>query len=271
MNFHYMSLFEDNSKESLISLSNTVHEVGYKSLLLVYDTYLDNAVVNVANTINMDHKFKYIIALRTYSVSPEYLAQMYETFEKIAPGRVTFNIIPGNIKIQETSLKDVVFIEDKIKTPSQRDEYTLEWLKKYNKLSMLKNLPPLMLSGSSIEFQKACIEYGFTNIIKMDHFLNQKNNGLLENKNQIVSVAILNTDVINEGNKHLNKILGTHDTTLLSGNSDDIIQKLLDLEKMGVSDIMIHKLPVEYRHADIHYIVKDFPKLDMNLSKEMIY
>ena len=90
MNFHYMSLFEDNSKESLISLSNTVHEVGYKSLLLVYDTYLDNAVVNVANTINMDHKFKYIIALRTYSVSPEYLAQMYETFEKIAPGRVKF-------------------------------------------------------------------------------------------------------------------------------------------------------------------------------------
>ena len=136
---------------------------------------------------------------------------------------------------------------------------------------MLKNLPPLMLSGSSIEFQKSCIEYGFTNIIKLDHFLNQKNNGLLENKNQIVSVAILNTDVINEGNKHLNKILGTHDTTLLSGNSDDIIQKLLDLEKIGVSDIMIHKLPVEYRHADIHYIVKDFSKLDMNLSKEMIY
>jgi len=270
MNFHYMSLFEDNSRDALIEISNTVHEVGYKSLLLVYDSFLDNAVVTVANTINKEHKFKYIIAVRTYSVSPEYLAGIYETFEKIAPGRVTFNIIPGNIKFQETSLKDVVLIEDQIQTIEQRDLYTLEWLKKYNRLSIIKNLPPLMLSGDSIEFQKACIEYNITNIIKLDDYLYQYGNTLLENNNQIVSVAILNADRVDEGNKHLNKLLGTHGATTLKGDKDSIKNQILNLESKGVSDILVHKLPVDYKYSNIHPIIKEIVGAPTSFPKEMV-
>ena len=120
---------------------------------------------------------------------------MYETFEKIAPGRVTFNIIPGNIKPYETSVNDVVFIEDKIDTKEKLNDYTLEWLKKYKKLSVRKKLPPLMLSGQTFDFQKYCIENGIINIIKVNDFLNQYGSTLLSNKNQIVSTPIYGDSV----------------------------------------------------------------------------
>ena len=256
-----MSLFEDNSRDALIEISNTVHEVGYKSLLLVYDSFLDNAVVTVANTINKDHTFKYIIAVRTYSVSPEYLASMYETFERIAPGRVTFNIIPGNIKFQETSLKDLVFIEDMIATSEQRDTYTLEWLKKYNKLSIKKNLPPLMLSGHNIEFQNACVEYGFTNIMQLSDYLYQKDNGhLIKNKNQMVSVAILNKDLVSKNNLHLYKILESHKDTTIFGNNDEIHSQMLSIKDKGISDVLVHQLPGSHPVVIIHNIIKDMVK-----------
>lgn len=270
MNFHYMSLFEDNSRDALIEISNTVHEVGYKSLLLVYDSFLDNAVVTVANTINKEHTFKYIIAVRTYSLSPEYLATIYETFEKIAPGRVTFNVIPGNIKFQETSLRDVVFIEDRIQTIEQRDQYTLEWLKKYNVLSLRKKLPPLMLSGHSIDFQKACIEYGITNIMQLSDYLDQYNNGLLKNKNQMVSVAILNDNLIGKNNTYLNKVLESHKGTTISGNSDFIYKEILKLKEKEVSDILIHQLPSSHPSSEIHNIIKDIVKLTRPFLEEMI-
>ena len=256
-----MSLFEDNSKDALIEISNTVHEVGYKSLLLVYDSFLDNAVVTVANTINKDHTFKYIIAVRTYSVSPEYLANIYKTFERIAPGRVTFNIIPGNIKFQETSLKDVVFIEDMILTSKQRDIYTLEWLKKYNKISIKKNLPPLMVSGHDIEFQNACVEYGFTNIMQLSDYLYQKDDGhLTKNKNQMVSVAILNKDLVSKNNLHLDKILESHKDTTIFGNNDQIHKQLLSIKDKGISDVLVHQLPYSHTVVKIHIIIIDIIK-----------
>ena len=252
-----MSLFEDNSRDALIEISNTVHEVGYKSLLLVYDSFLDNAVVTVANTINKDHTFKYIIAVRTYSVSPEYLASMYETFERIAPGRVTFNIIPGNIKFQETSLKDLVFIEDMVATSEQRDTYTLEWLKKYNKLSIKKNLPPLMLSGHNIEFQNACVEYGFTNIMQLSDYLFHHGKGLIKNKNQLVSVAILNEDLVNKNNQYLNKILTSHKDTTIFGSNDHIYKEIYALKDKDVSDVLVHQLPSSHPVVEMHNIIKD--------------
>lgn len=264
-----MSLFEDNSKESLINISNTVHEVGYKSLLLVYDSFLNNVVITVANTINKNHKFKYIIAVRTYSVSPEYLAGMYETFERIAPGRVTFNIIPGNIKFQETSLKDVVFIEDQIKTQDQRDFYTIEWLKKYNKLSIKKNLPPLMLSGHTIDFQKASLEYGITNIMQMGDFLNQKEN-IVKNTNQIVSIAISIKNIDKNVNDRLKKIIAPHAEYTIFGDTNEIYTKLCDLEESGVSDVLIHQLPDGRGSFAIHSLIKDIINRPMPLLKEMI-
>jgi hypothetical protein len=240
-----MSLLEDNSREGLIDIANKVHDVGYESLLLVYDSFLDNVVVNVANTINPKHTFKYIIAIRTYSVSPEYLAQVYETFEKIAPGRVTFNIIPGNIKPYETSINDVVFIEDKIDTKEKLNDYTLEWLKKYKKLSVRKKLPPLMLSGQTIDFQKYSIENGIINIIKVNDFLNQYGSTLLNNKNQIVSTPI-------------------------SGDNDSVKSLILDLESKGVSDVLVYYTQDNKNASEIHNIIKSLFPESLHRSKEMI-
>ena len=240
-----MSLLEDNSREGLIDIANTVHDVGYESLLLVYDSFLENVVVNVANTIKPEHTFKYIIAIRTYSVSPEYLAQVYETFEKIAPGRVTFNIIPGNIKPYETSVNDVVFIEDKIDTKEKLNDYTLEWLKKYKKLSVRKKLPPLMLSGQTFDFQKYCIENGIINIIKVNDFLNQYGSTLLSNKNQIVSTPIY-------------------------GDSDSVKSLILDLESKGVSDALVYYTQDNKNASEIHNIIKYLFPESLHRPKEMI-
>ena len=266
-----MSLFEDNSRDSLIKLSDTVNDVGYESLLLVYDSFLENAAINVANIINNSHKFKYIIAIRAYSVSPEFVASMYETFEKISPGRITFNIIPGNIKFHETSINDVVFIKNEIKTSGKRDEYTLEWMNKYNTLSIKKGLPPVMVSGHTLDFQKASIEYGMINIMQLGDFLESRNSpNYVLNKNQIVSVAIS----IIEDEKNISdvtkKCISKHKDYTVYGSKEHIRSRIMDLESYGVSDLLVHCLPDGRGNADIHNMFKDIVNPPIPLLKEMI-
>lgn len=271
MRFHYMSLFEDNSKDKLIELSNIVQEVGYKSLLLVYDTSLDNALINVANTINKNHTFKYIIAIRSYSVSPEFLASVHETFEKIYPGRVTFNIIPGNIKHYETSIYDVVFIENKIKTSQDRDLYTLEWIRKYSKIAMAKGLPPIMLSGHTDDFQKCSMDYGLTNIIQLSDFIEKSNKkNFLSSKNQIVSVGISVEDqneIISELSKELIK---SHNDYTLNGSPRHIYKKICEIELSGVSDLLVHALPDKRGSSKIHKLFRDIAKGALSFPKGMV-
>ena len=270
MKFHYMSLFEDNSREALIEIANNVNDVGYESLLLVYDSFLENAIVNVSNTINKDHTFKYIIAIRTYAVSPEFLINVYQSFEKIAPGRVTFNIIPGNIKFHETSLSDVVFIEDKINSSEKRDEYTLEWLKKYNRLSVRKNLPPLMVSGHTIDFQKACVDYGFTNIIQLGDFLDQKDKTLIKNKNQIISAAIVIKGANGGDTDNLIRMVEAHKSYTIYDDPENIKDTISNLESEGVSDMLIHSLSVGHKSSEIHKLIKGIASSYVHQPKEMV-
>jgi hypothetical protein len=265
-----MSLFEDNSREALIEIANKVNDVGYESLLLVYDSFLENAIVNVSNTINKEHKFKYIIAIRTYAVSPEFLINVYQSFEKLAPGRVTFNIIPGNIKFHETSLNDVVFIEDKIRSSEQRDLYTLEWLKKYNRLSVRKNLPPVMLSGHTADFQKACIDYGLTNIIQLGDFLDQKDKTLIENKNQIISAAIVIKGENGGDSKTLLQMVDAHKSYTMYGDKDRLKDMISNLKSMGVSDMLIHSLSVGHKSSEIHKFIKTLLDSPIQEPKEMV-
>jgi alkanesulfonate monooxygenase SsuD/methylene tetrahydromethanopterin reductase-like flavin-dependent oxidoreductase (luciferase family) len=266
-----MSLFEDNSRDALIELSNTVHDVGYESLLLVYDSFLDNASINVANIINSNHTFKYIIAVRAYSVSPEFLASMYETFEKIYPGRVTFNIIPGNIKFHETSISDVVFIENKINSSENRDFYTLEWIKKYSRIAMKKKLPPIMLSGHTDDFQKCSLDYGITNIMQLSDFVNKSNRkDFLLNKNQIVSLAISVEEENGVSSELTKKCIESHKDYTISGSPDYIYTQINKLKLNGVSDILVHALPDGRGSSKIHKVFKDIASGAVSLSKEMI-
>jgi hypothetical protein len=266
-----MSLFEYNSKDYLIDLSNKVNDVGYESLLLVYDSILDNAAINVANIINPDHKFKYIIAIRSYAASPEFVASMYETFEKIAPGRVTFNIIPGNIKFHETSLNDVVFIKNEIKTSEQRDSYTLEWIKKYNILSIKKGLPPLMISGHTAEFQNNSIKYGMTNIMQLGDFLRSiSNKDHIKNSNQIVSVGILILEDKKNVSDLAKKYISKHSDYIIVGTKDDIKNKIIELESYGISDLLLHQLSAGGGNKEIHKMFKDIINPPISLLKEVV-
>ena len=74
---HWMSRVEDMSIDGLSKLSDKLDDIGYYSLLLVYHSLIADNWMKAARILNKNHKLKYMIALRTYAVSPEYLSLIH--------------------------------------------------------------------------------------------------------------------------------------------------------------------------------------------------
>ena len=114
------------SVDHLKTTSNIVDEFGYESMLLVYHSQLDDPWIKAARALDTNHKFKYMPAIRTYAISPEYCAMMCKSFYEISPNRLMLNIVSGDLHASETSVRDSVFIKDLIDTPEKRLKYTDE-------------------------------------------------------------------------------------------------------------------------------------------------
>ena len=115
-NIHWMQRFDGGSPEELKTLSNVLEFAGYYSTLTVYHSQIPDYWIKIANIINPDHKLKYMIAMRTYAISPEYCAMMCEAFNELSPNRLILNIAAGDIQSDETSVSDVVAISNLLTT-----------------------------------------------------------------------------------------------------------------------------------------------------------
>jgi arginine/lysine/ornithine decarboxylase len=71
-----------------------------------------------------------MLAIRSYSISPEYFFMKYKAFEEIDKNRLMFNIVSGDIQKTETSVEDLVISKEHLDTSQKRVEYTKMWMNK---------------------------------------------------------------------------------------------------------------------------------------------
>ena len=73
----------DTSLDGLKTISSIVDEFGYESILLVYHSKIEDNWIKAARVLDTNHKFKYMPAIRTYAISPEYCAMISKAFYNI--------------------------------------------------------------------------------------------------------------------------------------------------------------------------------------------
>ena len=77
--FHYMARTDDLTLKGLSDLSDKLDLHGYYSILLVYSPSDSDFLIKVANILNKKHNIKYMPAIRTYAISPEYFGRISST------------------------------------------------------------------------------------------------------------------------------------------------------------------------------------------------
>jgi alkanesulfonate monooxygenase SsuD/methylene tetrahydromethanopterin reductase-like flavin-dependent oxidoreductase (luciferase family) len=250
--------FPKDTADAIREESEILEEVGYYSVLLTYHSKQNDVLLSSFLAANKNHKLKYMIAMRTYSISPEYLHMIYRSYNSKYPNKLMFNICSGDIHANETSIDDLVYLSDDLDTPEKRLLYTKEWIKKFKKIAE-KDLPELVMSGHSEATNKMADENGFANISMLDMYKKEIN--FRRSQKHIVSLSVLIRDSKDEAFNFIkeNASGGALNWTIY-GTREEVKEELLNLSNLGVTDILISQTQKDEKVYLVHDLIREIIK-----------
>jgi alkanesulfonate monooxygenase SsuD/methylene tetrahydromethanopterin reductase-like flavin-dependent oxidoreductase (luciferase family) len=246
----------DTSISYLKTISGIVDEFGYESILLVYHSKIDDNWIKAARALDVNHKFKYMPAIRTYAISPEYCAMICKAFYSISPNRLMLNIVSGDLHKDETSVEDLIWVSDQLNTPEKRLKYTDDWLAKFIELSG-DTVSEIVMGGHSNETKLMADKYNATHLAMINMHKNSYNDtNFIKNKKQMLSFRI----IINESESEIKEMIQKNpgsDQWTICGSKDIVKKQINDLKDLGATDLLISTHPEDNNVSSIHYLIKE--------------
>jgi alkanesulfonate monooxygenase SsuD/methylene tetrahydromethanopterin reductase-like flavin-dependent oxidoreductase (luciferase family) len=246
----------DTSVGHLKTLSGILDEFGYESVLLVYHSKIDDNWIKAARALDINHKFKYMPAIRTYAISPEYCAMICKAFYSISPDRLMLNIVSGDLHKDETSVQDLIWLNNDLDTPEKRLKYTDEWMSKFLELSG-DTVFEIVMGGHSDATKIMAEKYNATHLSMLNMHKQAYNKpGFISNTKQMLSLSIIINDSVDGIDEILSQSLGSNQWTIY-GNKDSVKKQLNDLKDLGATDLLVSPHPQDKDVSSIHYLIKE--------------
>ncbi len=118
-----------------------LNQNNFSGMMFTYDIPEGDMFVKIANTIRKDERIKYLVAIRPYTISPQYLYMINQSMNRIDRGRLQINIIPGYIKQHEIGVGGIVGDVNDDSHPVDRSNYTIKFIETLNKMNQDKDFP----------------------------------------------------------------------------------------------------------------------------------
>ena len=252
-----MSIHDDNSLDGLRKNSKILNECNYYSNLLVYHSTNNDYWIKCANVLDLSHRFKYLFAIRTYAISPEYFVMMYRAFNEIQKNRIMFNIVAGDIHDNETSVDDIPLDKENFDTVEKRVEYTNLWIQKVLSLLNDEDIPEIVMSGMSEKTLTSAALFADYNLCMVNTYLDNPK-AFSGNKNKMVCAALVIRQSYEDAEEIVNQIEQKHQKAwTIFGTEKQVIKRIKYLESIGVTDLMIRTHRNDDEFDLIHNLAKN--------------
>ncbi len=130
--FNENDTFEDTS---------TLNSHNFDGVMFTYDATQGDMFVRTAREMKLDEKIKYLIAIRPYTISPQYLQTISDSMNEIDPGRLQLNLIAGYIKDHENHIDGIVGDVNDSSDSVDKSNYMIKFLDTLSKMTV--NRKPL--------------------------------------------------------------------------------------------------------------------------------
>jgi hypothetical protein len=136
MKFYYFGgTFNENDTLEDTSTLNNHH---FDGVMFTYDSTQGDMFVRVARDIKLNEKIKYLIAIRPYTISPQYLYAINQSINEIQKDRLQINIIAGYIKDHESNVGGIVGDVNDSSSSVERSNYTIKFIESLDEISKNK-------------------------------------------------------------------------------------------------------------------------------------
>lgn len=121
------------SVSSVKSPSN-LNKHRFDGVMFTHDIPQGDIFIQTALDIKINERIKYLVAIRPYTISPQYLAMINDSLNKVQPGRVQLNIISGYTKDHENGIKGIVGTINDQSDKVEKRKYVVEFLDSLNEM-----------------------------------------------------------------------------------------------------------------------------------------
>lgn len=254
MNFYYFNTHINDIEE--LSANN------FYGGLFIYDVPLGDRFTKIARIIDSNIEIKYLVAIRPYVISPQYLCMLYNSVNSMHPGRLQINIVTGSGDIQRevkhsrteylnSDNKDFGGILGSVTDLSSnidRSNYLIEYLDMIN--SLKTNKPDLYVSVTNEHVFNAALKHNNKIIIPYAMYKHNKFN--IKDMNVMVAIK----PILRETSEELdslpkptgiwNKYNGQYDRKEYDYFTYSEFADLMDSFKQnGINEVLISSCKIE--------------------------
>lgn len=107
-----------------------LEDCGFTGALFIFNAWSFEYFTKIARDIDTSKKIKYMVALRPYHISPQYLNMIQQSINSIMPERVQVNFISGHIKPHEVLLGRTTMphLVHDLSSNIERSQYMIDYL-----------------------------------------------------------------------------------------------------------------------------------------------
>ena len=211
-------------------LSEELESYGFNGILFPTNAGGIDYFIHIARDIDPTKKIKYMVAIRPYTVSPQYIAKIKRSMDKISSNRILINFVTGHVGDEEKNVGGIVGNINDLSSNIERSKYMIIYLTELNKIKT--KLPDFYISTTNefifdaAEGNKVLIPHSWYKINRFD----------LNKKQSMIHVS----PIIRETEEEIKKIDQTdwpQDTEFFTKN--EFKRFIYDLEEQNFDGVLI--------------------------------
>jgi hypothetical protein len=104
----------------------------FSGVMFTYDSTQGDMFVRIAKDIKLEENIKYLVAIRPYTISPQYLCMINQSIDEIDKNRLQINLISGYIKDHEIDFGGILGDINDSSSRIERSNYLIDYVKTLN-------------------------------------------------------------------------------------------------------------------------------------------
>lgn len=254
----------------------------FDGVMFTYVPHQGDIFTKVARDIKLTEKIKYLVAIRPYTISPQYLCMINQSIGSIMPERLQINLISGHIKENEKDFGGIVGEPNDLSDGVSRSNYLIDYIASLDEMKQ-KQVP----SAENLDFYvsttneyvlEATKKYGNKIIFPYEDYKNgywtvwnEKHQRFQKGSTHDISdsnVMIALTPVIRSTQEKLDAVDRTHRAHDTEYFTHDQFHKLVQkLEKENVHGLLMNAYPLSELQTLLRFI-KNYTDNNLEIFKE---
>jgi hypothetical protein len=234
-----------------IEMVDMLHENGFDGNLFLSGSSNPDDFVKIARFMDAKKDFKYMVAMRSYTISPQYLSLICQSFKIMSLDKIQINLLAGHVRENEKGVGGIVGPINDLSSSIEKSNYMIEFLETMHNMKLYK--PDLYVSCTNKYTYDIAKKYNYKMILPYSKYFEKAYGDNIDLKNVMISFG----PIIKENGEYPDININEEPQDQGFYTTDSLTLFLDNLKESGVSGVLIARRHTSSRPPSLLQLESD--------------